>query len=212
MKECNRPYGAADVSANIKNVVSKSATQKVLATLAERGTITQKVYGKTCYYVANQSECEDMSLIQLDALEARCNMVNDRIKDVATQQKILNAGEPSPQSRVESRIPQPNPRYILANVELARIRSTPDDTQLGKDIASMQAEIDQLEAALTPLRAGSALLSDEEVRELDREWLHWRSEWMARKKVFSVAWSTATESLSASESPGLAEELGQFEA
>jgi hypothetical protein len=36
----------ADVSANIKNVVSKPATQKILAALAERGEITQKVYGE----------------------------------------------------------------------------------------------------------------------------------------------------------------------
>ncbi|KAG8935040.1 hypothetical protein FRC01_009080 [Tulasnella sp. 417] len=128
-----------------------------------------------------------MSPIQLDALETRCDIFNDQIKEVTASQKILNA-------------------------ELARIRSTPDDTQLGSDIVAMQAEVDQLEAALTPLRAGSALLSDEQVRELDREWLRWRSDWVARKKVFSVAWGTATESLSASESTELAEELGQFEA
>ncbi|KIO34347.1 hypothetical protein M407DRAFT_16877 [Tulasnella calospora MUT 4182] len=204
MKECNRPYGAgivailhvlgesnwhpaADVSANIRNVVSKPATQKILATLAERGAITQKVYGKTCYYVANQSECEEMSPVQLDALETRCNIFSDKIKEVAAHQRILNA-------------------------DLARIRSTPDDTQLGSDIVAMQAEVEQLEAALTPLRVGSALLSDEQVRELDREWLRWRSEWVDRKKVFSVAWGTATDSLSASESAELVEELGQFEA
>lgn len=36
----------ADVSANIKNVVSKPAVQKILSALAERGAITQKAYGE----------------------------------------------------------------------------------------------------------------------------------------------------------------------
>lgn len=58
----NRPFGAggdsprrirtsltlvylADVSANIKGVVSKAMTQKILTAAAERGEITQKTYG-----------------------------------------------------------------------------------------------------------------------------------------------------------------------
>lgn len=62
--QCNRPYGAgklfqlsslnrfqliiapkADVSANIKNVVSKLNTQKILLSLAENDLITSKTYG-----------------------------------------------------------------------------------------------------------------------------------------------------------------------
>jgi len=35
----------ADISANIKGVVSKAMTQKILTVAAERGGITQKTYG-----------------------------------------------------------------------------------------------------------------------------------------------------------------------
>jgi 26S proteasome regulatory subunit (ATPase 3-interacting protein) len=42
----NRPYGAVDVSANLKGVVPKSATQKILVTLAEKGELVQKTYGQ----------------------------------------------------------------------------------------------------------------------------------------------------------------------
>lgn len=35
----------ADISANLKNVVSKSAAQKALLTLAEKGSLTKKDYG-----------------------------------------------------------------------------------------------------------------------------------------------------------------------
>lgn len=42
----NRPFGAVDVSANLKGAVPKTATQKILLALSEKGEVTQKVYGK----------------------------------------------------------------------------------------------------------------------------------------------------------------------
>lgn len=41
----NRPYGAVDVSANLKGAVSKAAVQKILVSLAEKGELVQKTYG-----------------------------------------------------------------------------------------------------------------------------------------------------------------------
>jgi hypothetical protein len=41
----NRPYGAVDVSANLKGAVPKTAAQKILAALAEKGELVQKTYG-----------------------------------------------------------------------------------------------------------------------------------------------------------------------
>lgn len=42
----NRPFGAVDVSSNLKGAVPKTATQKVLLALAEKGEVTQKTYGQ----------------------------------------------------------------------------------------------------------------------------------------------------------------------
>ena len=44
----NRPFGAVDVSANLKGAVTKPLTQKILAALAEKGEIVQKTYGASC--------------------------------------------------------------------------------------------------------------------------------------------------------------------
>ncbi|KAG8906813.1 hypothetical protein FRB99_006080 [Tulasnella sp. 403] len=173
----------ADVSANLKNAVSKPATQKILTALAERGAITQKTYGKTSYFVANQSECEDMSVIQLDALEAQAGILQDEIKELNAQHKQLSA-------------------------EITRVRSTPRDSQLESDIANMHAEIEALETVLAPLRAGSALLSDEQVQQLDQDWTRWRTEWTSRKRVFHSAWGIATDSLNSADAETLAEDLG----
>lgn len=43
----NRPYGAVDVAANLKGVVPKATTQKILITLAEKGDLVQKTYGSS---------------------------------------------------------------------------------------------------------------------------------------------------------------------
>ena len=43
--QINRPYGAVDISANLKGAVPKPATQKILLALAEKGEVTQKTYG-----------------------------------------------------------------------------------------------------------------------------------------------------------------------
>ena len=45
--QMNRPFGAVDVAANLKGAIPKTAAQKILVSLAEKGKITQKVYG-TC--------------------------------------------------------------------------------------------------------------------------------------------------------------------
>jgi 26S proteasome regulatory subunit, ATPase 3, interacting protein len=47
----NRPYGAVDVSANLKGAVPKTATQKILLALAEKGELVQKTYGRDCSLV-----------------------------------------------------------------------------------------------------------------------------------------------------------------
>jgi hypothetical protein len=41
----NRPYGAVDVAANLKGAVPKTATQKILVALAEKGELVMKTYG-----------------------------------------------------------------------------------------------------------------------------------------------------------------------
>jgi hypothetical protein len=39
------PYGAVDISANMKGAISKITTQKILLALTEKGELTQKTHG-----------------------------------------------------------------------------------------------------------------------------------------------------------------------
>jgi 26S proteasome regulatory subunit, ATPase 3, interacting protein len=105
----NRPFGAVDVAANLKGAVPKTATQKILVALAEKGELTQKLYGesglfqkedgrvyhsirfkpgKTTFFVANQANMEAVSSDKLAALEAEHKTIDGdnklRVNDIRT--------------------------------------------------------------------------------------------------------------------------------
>jgi 26S proteasome regulatory subunit, ATPase 3, interacting protein len=105
----NRPFGAVDVAANLKGAVPKTATQKILVALTEKGELTQKLYGelglfqredgrvyhsirfnpgKTTFFVANQANMEAVSSDKLAALEAEYKTIDDenklRVNDIRT--------------------------------------------------------------------------------------------------------------------------------
>lgn len=117
----NRPYGAVDVSANLKGVVPKAATQKILVALAEKGELVQKTYGlfvfimrdisfvkffpriftllttlllgKTTFFVANQANLETVPPEKLAALEAEYKILEEEKKVRAAEVKVLSGGQ-----------------------------------------------------------------------------------------------------------------------
>ena len=106
----NRPFGAVDISANLKGSVPKATTAKILASLAEKGAIVQKPYGicalkrsclirsnriylgKTNFYVANQNDIDTLDTGELAALETECKAVEEANNAVAGEVKNLQSG------------------------------------------------------------------------------------------------------------------------
>lgn len=89
MREVNRPYGAIDITANLKGAVAKAQVQKVLQALADRGEITQKIVGKSSFFVINQANLPEMPRDQLNGLEDECRVIEGEVKDLQTQAKQL---------------------------------------------------------------------------------------------------------------------------
>lgn len=104
--QMNRPFGAVDVSANLKGVVPKAATQKIMVALAEKGDLVQKTYGthivthicciegddirpigKTTFFVVNQANLEDMPSEKLAALEAEVKRIDEENKSLGAEVK-----------------------------------------------------------------------------------------------------------------------------
>jgi hypothetical protein len=108
----NRPFGAVDVAANLKGAVPKTATQKILVALAEKGELVQKTYGihilldayihwlwvsldhagKTTFFVANQANLEDMPVEKLKALEDEHKAIEEASKALVIEVKAVNTG------------------------------------------------------------------------------------------------------------------------
>jgi 26S proteasome regulatory subunit, ATPase 3, interacting protein len=103
----NRPFGAFNVTVNLKGAVPKKATQKILVALTEKGELTQKLYGKlglfqredghiyystrlnpgkTTFFIPNQVNMEAVLFDKLAALKAEYKMIDDennlRVNDI----------------------------------------------------------------------------------------------------------------------------------
>lgn len=104
----NRPYGAVDVSANLKGAVPKTATQKILLALAEKGELVQKTYGrsdyslfvlilssfagKTSFFVYNQQKIESIQSDKLAELKTELTSLEDENKLLVNEVKTYTAG------------------------------------------------------------------------------------------------------------------------
>ncbi|KAG9316169.1 TBPIP-domain-containing protein [Chiua virens] len=183
MKKMNRPFGAVDISANLKGAVPKATTAKILVSLAEKGAIVQKTYGKTNFYVANQNEIDTLDAGELAALESECKATEEANSAISAQVKGLQS-------------------------ELNKLKSTPTDSELGVQVEEAKQTIAHLLARLAPLRNGVPLISSDDLAQLDTEWNKWRPEWVRRKRVFASFWQLTTDALPPQDATALAEDLG----
>ncbi|KAF9495298.1 TBPIP-domain-containing protein [Pleurotus eryngii] len=183
MKRMNRPFGAVDVAANLKGAVAKTVTQKLLVSLAEKGELVQKLYGKTTFFVVNQANIASVPDEEIATLEAERQQVEE--------ENGLKAAEAK----------------ALVN-ELARLKSTPTNDELDTQIADTKAAIAKALTRLQPLRGGATLVSADDIAQIDTEWVKWRAEWTRRRKIFTSFWQLATDALPPQDATALAEDLG----
>ncbi|KAL5533399.1 hypothetical protein ACEPAF_5175 [Sanghuangporus sanghuang] len=184
LKKMNRPFGAVDVCANLKGAVPKTATQKILAGLADKGEITQKGYGKTTFFVAKQSDLEDVPADKIATIEAELKTIEEENKFLAESVK-------------------------KATTELNKLKSTPTDEELEQQLEDAKAAVEKTLEYLAPLRAGtSSFLTDEEIAQSDSDWIKWRTEWVKRRKIFNNLWLLISDTLPPPQANELAEDLG----
>ncbi|KAG6331255.1 hypothetical protein ID866_7834 [Astraeus odoratus] len=187
MKKMNRPFGAVDISANLKGAVPKAATAKILVALAEKGQIVQKTYGKTNFYVINQAHVDTVPEEELAVLEAECKAVEEENMALAAQVKQLSAG---------------------GHRQLAKVRCTPTDDELRAQLVEAEETVRRLQESLAPLRSGKPLISNEDMAQIDADWEKWRAEWVRRRKVFMSFWQLVTDAMPPQDATALAEDLG----
>ncbi|KZP00542.1 TBPIP-domain-containing protein [Calocera viscosa TUFC12733] len=170
MKKVNRPYGSSDISANLKNAVSKLAAQKILQQMADDGKITQKTFGKATIFVAKQDQLETLDPAQMKTMQAELVALKDQLRE-------LN-------DRVKNGLER----------ELSALRMEPTDDQLGEQVEKAEEQVEKLRAEIEPLRSQAPTATPEEMQQIDDDWNKWRTEWKSRKKIFLDLFSAVTDS------------------
>ncbi|WRT63665.1 uncharacterized protein IL334_000588 [Kwoniella shivajii] len=165
MREQNRPYANADVSANLKNRVPKAAAVKVLATLAERGQLTVKPYGKQLIYLYNQSLLEVLAPKDLSALDSEIKETKNDLEEKRKKLKTL-------QTELANKEALPKTKDLTAEIE--RVKADNEITL--KALAPFRASTNG-EAAVNPM-------STEDIKKIDVDFTRWRKEWAERRKVY----------------------------
>ncbi|KIM63504.1 hypothetical protein SCLCIDRAFT_117295 [Scleroderma citrinum Foug A] len=183
MKKMNRPFGAVDIASNLKGAVPKATTAKILVILAEKGEIVQKTYGKTNFYVINQAKVDTVAADELAALEAEC--------------KALEEGNTALIARVKQ-----------LTAELTKIKSTPTDQELDAQLTDADEMVRRMLDSLAPLRAGTSLITTQDMDRIDADWARWREEWVRRRSVFNSFWQLVTDAMPPQDATALAEDLG----
>jgi 26S proteasome regulatory subunit (ATPase 3-interacting protein) len=133
----NRPYSAVDVFNNLHGAVGKTACVRVLTSLAEKGQIHQKTYGKQSVFVARQDIDSAATPEELAALDDQ----------IAEAKKSLGVK---------------NERVAELQGQLNNILATPTNEKLDDLIARVKSEISEKQVRLDKLSAGGQLVDPQE--------------------------------------------------
>ncbi|OCF36103.1 hypothetical protein I316_01975 [Kwoniella heveanensis BCC8398] len=156
MRDTNRPYANADVSANLKNRVPKAAAVKVLATLA----------GESGYFLL----LHDLSLLEVHAPEELASLdqqIKDTKADLEEQRRLLK------QLQTELHNKEALPKTVVLSSEIDRVKSENEITL--KALLPFRGDSNG-----TPVNP----LSAEDTKRIDAEFNKWRKEWVDRRKVY----------------------------
>ncbi|WVF66221.1 hypothetical protein IAT40_000961 [Kwoniella sp. CBS 6097] len=173
MKDINRPYANADVSANLKNRVPKAAAVKVLATLADKEQLTVKAYGKQLIYLYNQKLLDVLAPEELATLDQQ---IKETKSDLEEKRKLLKQ----------------------LQTELHNKEALPKTVDLSSEISRVKSENAITLKALLPFRGDSNgapinPLSAEGTKRIDADFNKWRKEWVDRRKVYKEIFGMLSE-------------------
>ncbi|KAF9516163.1 hypothetical protein BS47DRAFT_1484140 [Hydnum rufescens UP504] len=181
--------GHAEVSANIKKVGPKLATQRILLALTEKGEITQKSHGAQINLLGRQAgytvlatlECkqsdeDDMPTEKADELQKEVDQSKEENKGTHDLESTPHEGcALNSRSNVPSRVS-----------ESIRIRLIPTTNSLPALISTLRSSLEGLDGVLAPYHisfADAPIPEAKDVERLDVDWARWRKE-QKKHKIF----------------------------
>jgi len=85
LKQQNRPYSASDIHMNLHKAQGKTAIIKSLESLAAKGKVLEKTYGKAKIYVYHQSQFPDVSDEDLAKLDEEIKQLQSKIDETSAK-------------------------------------------------------------------------------------------------------------------------------
>ncbi|KAL1922338.1 uncharacterized protein VTP21DRAFT_9877 [Calcarisporiella thermophila] len=168
LRKQNRPYSATDVFNNLHGAVAKTAIQKILNALNEKGEVSSKTYGKQTVYVISQDQFENPSQEDFDRMDGEIEELKKQIAEVKDQNKQLQS-------------------------TLSGLNSSLTNDQIEERLKELAAENAKNEERLATLRSGAKPISQEERERINKAFETNRQLWRSRKRLFNDIWSAVTE-------------------
>lgn len=171
-----------DIFNNLHGVVGKTAVVKILTSLAEKGEITAKAYGKQWVYVARQDLLPVPSSEELNAIDDEINELKDALQKEKEQLKSVQS-------------------------KLNIMNSSLTTSELQKRISNLEIEVAEMHERLEPLERGTIKVDPEERARIEKQFEIANKAWKQRKKLCNDIIGMLTESISKKPSEFM-EELG----
>ncbi|KAG9197256.1 hypothetical protein G6514_001948 [Epicoccum nigrum] len=180
LRDTNRPYSAIEISANLRNKVTKATTVKLLKDLQEQKLIEVRASGKSMVYHAAQSPDDAVTPEQLAEYDARVRTLNAKTTELQSLAKTLRA-------------------------TLASLSNSLSTADILSHISSLEREKADMMTRLDSLRAGhTRKVAPEERENIERVWKVMKGVSARREKIAKEFWKTVEE---VTESREMREEL-----
>ncbi|CED82156.1 TBP-1 interacting protein [Phaffia rhodozyma] len=183
MRQVNRPYAATDISANLKQAVSKAAAQKALLSLSDKGLLHKKEYGKQTIFVIDQDSLPETTPEAISTLQAEISALDPVIEAARSTVKKLTE-------------------------ELNTLTESPRTVDLPGLIASLEAENAIQLSNLRSLESGAPPISAEKLEQAELVWKKERAQWVQRRKIYKAVIDQLTPDMNAEERAEWEEGLG----
>ncbi|EEB09726.1 tat binding protein 1(TBP-1)-interacting protein [Schizosaccharomyces japonicus yFS275] len=173
LRKTNRPYSATDISANLKNAVTKTVAQRTLEQLREAGMIHGKNYGKQIVYVCLQEEDASASPEELGKMDARIKELREQEDSLKTECKHLSE-------------------------ELHSITNVLTNNQLKSAIEKAKTQLDELNEQFVNESHGKEELesvTEDEQIAIAKNHEFVKKSYKARKKMFYNVWNLFADNL-----------------
>jgi len=182
LRKQNRPYAANDLVAQLPGKVGKSSIAGTINTLLKAGEIIAKPYGGKQIYLIKQESSDVATPQQMETLDLEIQSNTQQMNEL--QQKSRQLSE-----------------------QLSRLTSSLTDEDLETKLTTLTAENEKRLQRLEVLRDGGNLISEKELKKINKDYETNRKIWKDRKNKCTEIFGMILEN-STAKKKDLLEEIG----